>query len=48
MGCGGNRDKGKRPIMAKEAVKGSDKVIITTDNPRFEEPSDIIKDMLTD
>lgn len=46
VGCGGNRDKGKRPIMAKEAVKGSDKVIITTDNPRFEEPSDIIKDML--
>ncbi|MGX8683496.1 MAG: glutamate ligase domain-containing protein, partial [Bacteroidales bacterium] len=46
VGAGGNRDKGKRPIMAKEAVKGSDKVIITSDNPRFEEPQDIINDML--
>ena len=45
-GCGGNRDKGKRPIMAKEAAKASDRVIITSDNPRFEEPQDIINDML--
>ena len=46
VGAGGNRDKGKRPLMAQEAVKGSDKVIITSDNPRFEEPQDIINDML--
>ena len=45
-GAGGNRDKGKRPLMAREAVKQSDKVIITSDNPRFEEPQDIIDDML--
>ena len=45
-GAGGNRDKGKRPIMAQEAVKQSDRVIITSDNPRFEEPQDIINDML--
>ena len=46
VGAGGNRDKGKRPIMAQEAAKQSDKVIITSDNPRFEEPQDIINDML--
>lgn len=45
-GAGGNRDKGKRPLMAQEAVRNSDKVIITSDNPRFEEPQDIINDML--
>ena len=45
-GAGGNRDKGKRPLMAQEAVKQSNKVIITSDNPRFEEPQDIINDML--
>nr|MBP7472089.1 UDP-N-acetylmuramoyl-L-alanyl-D-glutamate--2,6-diaminopimelate ligase [Prevotella sp.] len=45
-GAGGNRDKGKRPLMAQEAAKQSDKVIITSDNPRFEEPQDIINDML--
>ena len=45
-GCGGNRDKGKRPIMAQEAVKASDKVILTSDNPRHEEPQDILNDML--
>lgn len=45
-GAGGNRDKGKRPLMAQEAVKQSDKVIFTSDNPRFEEPQDIIDDML--
>ena len=45
-GAGGNRDKGKRPLMAQEAVRRSDMVIITSDNPRFEEPQDIIADML--
>ena len=45
-GAGGNRDKGKRPIMAQTAAKLSDKVIITSDNPRLEEPQDIINDML--
>lgn len=45
-GAGGNRDKGKRPLMAKQAVQLSDKVIITSDNPRFEDPQDIINDML--
>ena len=48
VGAGGNRDKGKRPIMAKEAAKASDRVIITSDNPRFEEPQDIINDMLAE
>ena len=46
IGAGGNRDKGKRPMMALEAAKRSDKVIITSDNPRFENPQDIINDML--
>ncbi|MBR1901401.1 MAG: UDP-N-acetylmuramoyl-L-alanyl-D-glutamate--2,6-diaminopimelate ligase [Bacteroidaceae bacterium] len=45
-GAGGNRDKGKRPLMAQEAVKNSDRVIITSDNPRFEDPQEIINDML--
>ena len=45
-GAGGNRDKGKRPLMAQEAAKRSDRVIITSDNPRFEEPQDIVNDML--
>ncbi len=45
VGAGGNRDKGKRPLMAKEAANNSDKVILTSDNPRFEEPEEIIKDM---
>lgn len=45
IGAGGNRDKGKRPLMAEEALKGSETVILTSDNPRFEEPNDIIKDM---
>ncbi len=46
VGAGGNRDKGKRPLMAKEAARRSDRVIITSDNPRFEEPQDIINDMM--
>ena len=45
-GAGGNRDKGKRPLMAQEAVRQSNRVIITSDNPRFEDPQDIINDML--
>ena len=45
-GAGGNRDRGKRPIMAKVAVENSDRVIITSDNPRFEDPQTIIDDML--
>ncbi|MBL6445501.1 UDP-N-acetylmuramoyl-L-alanyl-D-glutamate--2,6-diaminopimelate ligase [Fulvivirga sp. 29W222] len=45
VGCGGNRDKGKRPLMASIACKWSDKVILTSDNPRDEDPMEIIKDM---
>ena len=45
-GAGGHRDKGKRPLMAQEAVKQSDTVILTSDNPRDEEPQAIINDML--
>lgn len=45
VGAGGNRDKGKRPLMAKESVKYSEQVILTSDNPRFEEPDAIIDDM---
>lgn len=46
VGCGGNRDKGKRPIMAREAVNASNRVILTSDNPRDEEPQAILDDML--
>lgn len=46
IGAGGNRDKSKRPLMAKIAVEYSDKVILTSDNPRFENPGDIISDMI--
>ena len=45
FGCGGNRDSEKRPIMGKIAVELSDYVIITSDNPRFEKPEDIIADI---
>lgn len=45
VGCGGNRDKTKRPIMAKIAVSESTKAIFTSDNPRFEEPAEILKEM---
>lgn len=45
VGCGGNRDGAKRPIMANLACKGSDRVILTSDNPRFEDPQDILAQM---
>lgn len=45
VGAGGNRDKGKRPIMAKEASLRSDRLILTSDNPRDEDPSEILHDM---
>lgn len=46
VGCGGNRDKGKRPMMASIAKKNSTQLILTSDNPRDEEPGDILNDML--
>ena len=45
VGCGGNRDKGKRPMMAQIAKRGSEQLILTSDNPRDEEPKDILNDM---
>ena len=45
IGCGGDRDKTKRPVMAKVACEWSDKVILTSDNPRSEDPAQIIKEM---
>jgi len=45
VGCGGNRDKGKRPMMAQIAKQGSEQLILTSDNPRDEEPDDILRDM---
>lgn len=46
VGAGGDRDKTKRPEMALQAVKQSDRVILTSDNPRSEEPEQILEDML--
>jgi UDP-N-acetylmuramoyl-L-alanyl-D-glutamate--2,6-diaminopimelate ligase len=46
FGCGGNRDKTKRPLMAKVAVEKSDLTIFTSDNPRDEDPNEIINDMI--
>lgn len=46
VGAGGDRDNAKRSVMAKEAVKGSSKVILTSDNPRSEDPEEIIKQMM--
>jgi UDP-N-acetylmuramoyl-L-alanyl-D-glutamate--2,6-diaminopimelate ligase len=45
VGCGGNRDKTKRPLMAKIATQLSDKVILTSDNPRDEDASEILREM---
>ena len=45
VGAGGNRDKGKRPLMAVAAARQSDRLILTSDNPRFENPDEIIRDM---
>ena len=46
FGCGGDRDKGKRPMMAETAEQFADKIIISDDNPRSEDPAEIVKDML--
>ena len=45
VGCGGDRDAAKRPVMASSATSGSDRVILTSDNPRSEDPAAILKDM---
>lgn len=45
VGCGGDRDKTKRPVMAEVACEHSDKIFFTSDNPRSEDPNEIIKDM---
>lgn len=48
FGCGGERDKGKRPIMGRIAAERSDHVIVTSDNPRHEDPEQIIDDIVAD
>jgi len=45
VGCGGDRDTTKRPVMGDVAVENSDRVILTSDNPRSEDPAEIIREM---
>ncbi|MDH3297928.1 MAG: UDP-N-acetylmuramoyl-L-alanyl-D-glutamate--2,6-diaminopimelate ligase, partial [Gemmatimonadota bacterium] len=48
FGCGGDRDRGKRPLMGQAAVGSADRVILTTDNPRMEDPDRIVRDIAGD